>query len=120
MNDKSETTLVEDPAAPKRDPATVAHEQRFGGASPASDGAAVAKPGSDESNSGIHMRPGHRLLTDKEVALLQEIDFLEGELQQRFNDVMPELKSGEQARCIALAKTNLQQAVMWATKAITQ
>jgi hypothetical protein len=65
------------------------------------------------------MRPGHRLLTDAEVGLLQEIDFLAGELQERFNEIMPGLKSSEQARRVALAKTNLEQAVMWATKGIT-
>ena len=141
MNEKTdnkETTLVEDRAAPapQRDPATVAHEQRFGGSGGSAPSNAAADVGSggdggeggsagaveqqQAETKGILMRPGHRLLTDKEVAILEEIDFLENELQQRYTDAMKEAKNEDAMRCLSLARTNLQQSAMWATRGIAK
>lgn len=60
-------------------------------------------------------RPQYRALTETEKLKVDRIKTL---AQQLYDELQPD-GSGPGAREMALARTNLEQAVMWAVKAIT-
>lgn len=40
-------------------------------------------------------------------------------LEEAFNNAVPSDERSERSRCMAIARTNLEQAIMWAVKGIT-
>lgn len=64
-------------------------------------------------------RRAYRELTDEEKKQVDDIKTLAGELYQKLETDPAVVTSGDKARALAIAKTNLEQAVMWAVKAVT-
>lgn len=63
-------------------------------------------------------RKNSRKLTDAEIKHIDEIKTKAEELYALFNINVG--KNPDDQRCIALAKTNLEQSIMWAVKGITK
>jgi len=62
--------------------------------------------------------PGYRDLTQAEIDLIVELKGVSATLKTVVEDLqaMPELDQ----RCVSIAKTNLQQGMMWAVKAVAK
>lgn len=64
-------------------------------------------------------RKQYRELTNDEIVQVQRIKDTAADLYVLFETDPAVATGAEKARALALAKTNLEQAVMWAVKAVT-
>jgi len=58
-------------------------------------------------------------LDDQQKLAMGEIKDKAQELLDLFNQFVPQDERSERSRCMAVARTNLEQTVMWAVKAVT-
>lgn len=58
-------------------------------------------------------------LNDKQKEAVKMIKNTAVLLLQEFNNAVPVEERSERSRCMAIARTNLEQAVMWAVKGAT-
>lgn len=58
-------------------------------------------------------------LTDEQKAQMGAIKDKAQELLDLFNAAVPPGEQSERSRCMALGRTNLEQAIMWAVKGVT-
>lgn len=70
-------------------------------------------PTQSDSAGTRAMRPSYRSLSESEAKDLDELKVLGAQLWDKFDSLGP-------GRETALAKTNLEQAIMWAVKHITR
>jgi len=64
-------------------------------------------------------RKAYTELTDlqkENVAVIKEAAVI---LEEEFNHAVPTDERSERSRCMAIARTNLEQAIMWAIKGVT-
>lgn len=61
-------------------------------------------------------RKEYKPLTDSQKAAMDEIKTIAGQLEEKLN----EISDPNNGREISLAKTNLEQSIMWAVKGITK
>lgn len=78
------------------------------------DGAYVSSV-SDERTANNTMRHSYRVLSDGEKAQMQSIK----DMGLSFHNLLTEIGQGLSSRELALAKTRIEEAVMWAVKHIT-
>lgn len=64
-------------------------------------------------------RKEYKPLTDEQKADVEAVKDQADTLLTHLNGIVLAEERSERSRCIALAKTNLEQAVMWAVKGIT-
>jgi len=65
-------------------------------------------------------RKEYRPLDDSEKALMEEIKVTAEKLEGLFNKVLGEGSPSPAGREVALSKTKLEEAVMWAVKGLTK
>jgi hypothetical protein len=58
-------------------------------------------------------------LDDNQKMYMQKIKELAENLLFAMNEAVPQDERSERSRCMAVARTNLEQAVMWAVKGVT-
>lgn len=64
-------------------------------------------------------RKNYTTLTDEQKAQMDVIKDRAVLLLDEMNNAVPQEERSERSRCMAIARTNLEQAVMWAVKGVT-
>ncbi len=64
-------------------------------------------------------RKEYKPLTDEQKAQMESIKSEAEVLLAKMNEVVPADERSERSRCMAIARTNLEQAIMWAIKGVT-
>lgn len=64
-------------------------------------------------------RKNYRELTDAQKSAVELIKTRAEGLLEEMNHAVSVEERSERSRCMAIARTNLEQAIMWATKGIT-
>lgn len=64
-------------------------------------------------------RKEYKPLTDEQKEHMNVVKNTAELLLESFNNAVPAEERSERSRCMAVARTNLEQAVMWAVKGIT-
>lgn len=58
-------------------------------------------------------------LNDKQILTVEEIKTMAEHLLREMDDAVPVGERSERGRCMAIARTTLETAIMWAVKGIT-
>lgn len=64
-------------------------------------------------------RRNYTPLSDQQRAHMDQVKIYAEDLEVLFDKVSPRTVQGEKSRCINIARTKLEEAVMWAVKGIT-
>lgn len=64
-------------------------------------------------------RKEYQPLTDEQKGQMTEIKDQAAKLMDLFQKAVPAEERSEKSRCMNVARTNLEQAIMWAVKGIT-
>ena len=64
-------------------------------------------------------RKEYKPLSEEQKTQMAEIKDKAEELEELLNGVLDPEERSERARCVAVAKTNLETAIMWAVKGVT-
>ncbi len=64
-------------------------------------------------------RKEYKPLTDEQKTQMADVKAAADNLLDIMNQIVPGEERSERSRCLAIARTNLEQAVMWAVKGIT-
>jgi DNA-binding MarR family transcriptional regulator len=70
------------------------------------------------SNITDTFRKNYGQLTDEQKKQGEDVKIKAEELLALFNAAIPPEERSEKSRCMAVARTNLEQAIMWACKGI--
>jgi hypothetical protein len=64
-------------------------------------------------------RKTYTLLSDDQKQWMENIKDIAGLLESAFNEAVPSEERSERSRCMAIARTQLETAIMWAIKGVT-
>lgn len=64
-------------------------------------------------------RKEYKPLSDKQKSHMEIIKNTAILLEEAFNNAVPYGERSERSRCMAIARTNLEQTIMWAIKGVT-
>lgn len=64
-------------------------------------------------------REKYASLSDEQKQQMADVKTKAKELLTEFYKIVPDGERSERSRCMALAKTNLEQSIMWAVKGVT-
>lgn len=64
-------------------------------------------------------RKNYQPLTEEQKTQMAAVKDRAEEMLNLFNKIVPADERSERSRCMAIARTNLEQTIMWAVKGIT-